>query len=64
MKTLHEILSVQFPAADIDAMIQAMDKAVVQRREVCANQLARENAKIAAEKEHQKTILKNKLKRK
>ena len=64
MKTLHEILAIQFPTYDIDAMIQAMDKAVAKRKEVCANQLARENAKIAAEKEHQKAILKNKSKRK
>ena len=64
MKTLHEILSVQFPTSDIDAIIQSMEKAVEERREFCANQLARENAKIAAEKERQKAILKNKSKRK
>lgn len=64
MKTLHEILSVQFPTSDIDAMIQSMEKAVEERKEVCANQLAQENAKIAAEKERQKAILKNKSKRK
>jgi len=64
MKTLHEILSVQFPTSDIDAMIRAMEKAAAKRKEVCANQLARENAKIAAEKDRQKAILKNKSKRK
>jgi hypothetical protein len=68
----HESLKIDFPNDDIDAMILAMDKAVQERKLFCEQLLQKakqlkidtEKAKVAAEIEHKKTILKNKAKRK
>jgi len=65
MKSLHEILSAAFPNSDINAMIDAMEKAVQQRKDFCRALLQKaEQLKIDAKKAENENSSKNKLKRK